>query len=295
MPEGFYPASRFSGIYKLDSGQKPAGMTDFWTFAKGSDEMAFTIHTTGTRYVHNSKDSRRSRTTAFGLHPVPRFASGQIQQTGETLADQYSRRAWNRLQRLSRRRSDGCRRGDEPHQRFSRRTGTMAIPSLCGRCHIGVTRYYMNSAHGRTLGRGGPTCVICHGSHGIKSASLDLVSKKYCSSCHTFEKTRMIRSAMLKRDTMLMAIEKKIKILKRQGGETDQLEKRLFALRNRFHAMFHSLDIKLIIMESEHIQAELEKTNGSGGAGTTPLTGALAVGSALLAALLFYMIKKNLD
>jgi len=36
LPEGFYPASRFTGIYKLDSGQKTAGMTDFWTFARAS-------------------------------------------------------------------------------------------------------------------------------------------------------------------------------------------------------------------------------------------------------------------
>ena len=90
-----------------------------------------------------------------------------------------------------------------------------------------------------------------------------------------------------------MAIEKKIKLLKSQGVETDQQEKRLFSLRNRFHTMFHSLDIKLIILESEHIQAELEKNNGAGGAGTTPLTGAVAIGGALLAALLFYLIKKN--
>jgi len=170
-----------------------------------------------------------------------------------------------------------------------------AIPALCGGCHIGVARHYTNSAHGRTLGRGGPTCVTCHGSHDIKSASLDLISKKYCSKCHTFEKARLIRSAMLKRDNMLMAIEKKIRILKSQGVETDQMEKRLFALRNRFHAMFHSLDIKLIIQESDHIQAELEKTSGVGGTGTGQLTGALAVGWALLAALLFYLIKKNLD
>jgi hypothetical protein len=170
-----------------------------------------------------------------------------------------------------------------------------AIPSLCGGCHMGVSRHYMNSAHGRTLGKGGPTCVTCHGSHDIKSASLDIISRKNCSTCHTFEKARLIRSAMLKRDTMLKAIEKKIKILKSQGVETDQLEKRLFALRNRFHAMFHSLDIKLIIQESDHIQSELEKTSGAGGAGTGPLTGTLAVGWALLAALLFYLIKKNVD
>ncbi len=170
-----------------------------------------------------------------------------------------------------------------------------AIPGLCGSCHVGVTGYYLNSAHGQALGRGGPTCVTCHGSHDIKNASLDLISKKNCSQCHTFEKARLIRSAMLKRDNMLMAIEKKIKILKGQGINTDQQEKRLFALRYRFHTMFHSLDIKLIILESDHIQAELEKANGAGGRSTAPLTGAIAIGWALMAALLFYLIKKNVE
>lgn len=59
--------------------------------------------------------------------------------------------------------------------------------------------------------------------------------------------------------------------------------------------MFHSLDIKLIMQESDHIQAALEKTSGAGGVGTSPLTGVLAVGGALIAALLFYLIKRNLD
>lgn len=170
-----------------------------------------------------------------------------------------------------------------------------AIPSLCGGCHMGVTSHYTNSAHGRTLGKGGPTCVTCHGSHDIKSASLDIIGRKNCSTCHTFEKARLIKRTMLKRDTMLKAIEEKIKVLKRQGVETDHLEKRLFSLRNRFHAMFHSLDIKLIMQESDHIQAALEKTSGAGGVGTSPLTGVLAVGGALIAALLFYLIKRNLD
>jgi hypothetical protein len=45
IPEGFYPGSRFSGIYKLDSGQKPAGMTGFWSFARASikSQMMFLI------------------------------------------------------------------------------------------------------------------------------------------------------------------------------------------------------------------------------------------------------------
>jgi len=100
---------------------------------------------------------------------------------------------------------------------------------------------------------------------------------------------------MLKTESMLKAIENKIKLLKSQGVATDNLEKRLFSLRNRFHAMYHSLDINLIKQESAHIQAELEKTSGVGGVGTGPLTGAVAVGWALLAALLFHLIRKNLD
>lgn len=170
-----------------------------------------------------------------------------------------------------------------------------AIPGLCGSCHMGVVKYYMSSAHGRALGRGGPTCVTCHGSHGVVSASLDIISQKNCTPCHNFDKARMIRSAMLKTDGMLKAIEKRIKVLRSQGIETDALEKRLFSLRNRFHAMYHSLDVNLIKQESAHIQAELEKTNGVGGAGTGLVVGSLAVGWALLAAFLFYQIKKNLD
>ncbi|MEI6701981.1 MAG: cytochrome c3 family protein [Deltaproteobacteria bacterium] len=170
-----------------------------------------------------------------------------------------------------------------------------AIPGLCGGCHMGVMKHYMLSAHGRTLGKGGPTCVTCHGSHDVVSASLDLISKKNCTACHTFDQARLIRSAMLKTEGMLKAIEKRIKVLKSQGVETDNLEKRLFSLRNRFHAMYHSLDVNLIKQESAHIQAELEKTNGVGGVGTGPLVGAVAVGWALMAALLFYLIRKKLD
>jgi hypothetical protein len=170
-----------------------------------------------------------------------------------------------------------------------------AIPALCGGCHMGVVKHYTNSAHGRALGKGGPTCVTCHGSHGVVSASISLINRKNCTQCHTFDKARMIRDAMLKTEGMLKAIEKRIKVLKSQGVETDSLEKRLFSLRNRFHGLYHSLDVNLIKLESAHIQAELEKTSGAGGVGTGPLTGVLAVGWALLLALLFYAIKKNVD
>jgi len=182
-----------------------------------------------------------------------------------------------------------------PARGFRGKPAATAVPAMCGGCHMGVLKHYNESAHGRALGKGGPTCVTCHGSHGVDAATVDQINRKNCSPCHTFEKARLIRSAMLKRDRMLTTIEKRIKVLKSQGVDTDSMEKSLFALRYRFHTMFHSLDIEMIIQESDHIQVELEKTSGAGRGSAGPVVGILAVGWALLMALLFYMIKKKVE
>ena len=121
----------------------------------------------------------------------------------------------------------------DPARGFRGVPAPTAVPGVCGGCHMGITRYYMNSAHGRALGRGGPTCVTCHGSHGIVSASLALIDKKNCGVCHSFDKALTIRSAMVKTDGMLKAIEKRIKVLRSQGIETDPLEKKLFSHHHR--------------------------------------------------------------
>ena len=177
-----------------------------------------------------------------------------------------------------------------PLRGFRDLTTPDAVSKLCGGCHIMVADQHLRSDHS---GRGGPTCVTCHGSHNVVRASLDLINKTTCSKCHSFSEARRIRRTMSKLDTMFIAIEEKIKILKSQGIKTGQYEKRLSALRLRFHAMFHSLDRELIIAESEHILAEIEKTNEAGGNGRWQLVGTVAVGCALLAALLIYLNKKK--
>ena len=177
-----------------------------------------------------------------------------------------------------------------PLRGFRDLTTPDAVSKLCGGCHIMVADQHLRSDHS---GRGGPTCVTCHGSHNVVRASLDLINKKSCSSCHSFNEARRIRRTMSKLDTMFIAIEEKIKILKSQGIDTGQFEKRLVALRLRFHAMFHSLNRKLIVEESRQILAEIEKTNEAGGNGRWLLIGTVTVGCALLAALLLYLNKNN--
>lgn len=175
-----------------------------------------------------------------------------------------------------------------------------AIPAFCGRCHVGVLKDYMASLHGKALGRGGPTCVTCHGSHNVVKATLDLINEKSCSRCHSFEQAEKIKAAMNETEKMILDIESRTAVFKQQGIDVDRLEKGLFAVRNRFHSLFHTVDTGKVFTESVQIQAELKKLeNTLNGIDEhlrkRKLIGAFAVAGALLAALLFYLLRKASD
>jgi len=175
-----------------------------------------------------------------------------------------------------------------------------AIPAFCGRCHVGVLKDYLSSLHGKALGNGGPTCVSCHGNHNVVKASLDLISEKSCSRCHSFKQAEKIKAAMTETENMILTIEVRTAGFKQQGIETDRLEKGLFAVRNSFHSLFHTVDTGHVVAESGRIQAELKKLENSLNGiddqlRKRKLIGAGAVAGALLAALLFYLLRKTFD
>lgn len=132
------------------------------------------------------------------------------------------------------------------------------IPAFCGRCHVGVLKDYLSSQHGQALGSGGPTCVTCHGSHQIVKATLELINESLCSRCHSYERARLIKMNMTALDSQITALDTRITRLKQGGIAVDRLEKGLFAARNRFHSLFHTVDVQVVERESEHIQAELK-------------------------------------
>lgn len=173
------------------------------------------------------------------------------------------------------------------------------IPSFCGRCHVGVLKEYLTSLHGKALGKGGPTCVTCHGNHKVIKASLELINEKSCSRCHSFKQAEKIKAAMVETEGMISAISVRIAGFKQQGVDTDRLEKSLFAVRNQFRSLFHTVDTARVGMESTRIQAELKKLASLlDGIDTVQrkrkLIGAFAVAGALLTALLLYLLRKNL-
>lgn len=175
-----------------------------------------------------------------------------------------------------------------------------AIPAFCGRCHVGVMNDYLASAHGRALGKGGPTCVTCHGNHLVVKASLALINEKDCSRCHSFERARLIKAAMGQTEALIVAMDTRISAFKGEGVDTDRLEKGLFALRNRFHSLFHNVDTEKVRRDSTQIIGELKRLDRVlDGIGEErrkrKVAGAMVVAGFILAAVLLHQLKKTYD
>lgn len=172
------------------------------------------------------------------------------------------------------------------------------IPAFCGRCHVGVLKEFLGSRHGKAVGRGGPTCVTCHGNHKVVKASLELFSEGLCGRCHDYRRADAIRKAMTETEQKILTIDRGIAVFKQKGIDTDALEKGLFAARNQFHSLFHTVDTDRIGAESVRIQTKLKQLE-SDLAGINDmlsgrkLVGAMAVAGALLVALLLSLLRRT--
>lgn len=175
-----------------------------------------------------------------------------------------------------------------------------AIPAFCGRCHIGIMKDYLQSAHGKALGKGGPTCVTCHHAHDIHKVTLDLINQTNCSRCHTYERAAIIKNAMQQTEANISAIGSTIQNLKEQGVDTDRYEKGLFALRNSYHALFHEVNTAKVQGESGRINQELTKisdqlTQIDNEHRQRRIIGGFVAGLFLIGALFVHLLKKTYD
>jgi nitrate/TMAO reductase-like tetraheme cytochrome c subunit len=131
------------------------------------------------------------------------------------------------------------------------------VPEFCGRCHVGVLADYQESAHGRKVAAGGAQCVICHGSHAVQEANLELINERDCSRCHEYGRAAEIKTALAETDARFAAVSGQFERLKRLGVNTESLNGKLFDLRNRFHRVFHSVEVEKVRAETGGVQAEL--------------------------------------
>jgi hypothetical protein len=131
------------------------------------------------------------------------------------------------------------------------------IPDFCGRCHVGVTEDYFESAHGQALGAGGPTCVTCHGSHEVQRATSNLINPQDCTRCHEYGRAEVIKESISETEAFITRLEDDVAALHRLGIDTSRLEGNIFSVRNEFRRLFHSVDVERVRSETDDFQQEL--------------------------------------
>jgi nitrate/TMAO reductase-like tetraheme cytochrome c subunit len=141
--------------------------------------------------------------------------------------------------------------------------GYSEVPAFCGRCHVGVEEDYRASLHGQLLDAGGPNCVLCHGNHAVERASIDLINEQSCTRCHSYDRPAEVKEEISSTEAMLTELETSIASLYRVGIDTARLKDDLFATRNTFRRLFHSVDIEKIRTETQQIDADLGETRAT--------------------------------
>ncbi len=185
----------------------------------------------------------------------------------------------------------------EPESGFIGAPDYSEVPEFCGRCHVGVAEAYMAGAHGQAIESGGAQCVICHDNHAIQKASLDLINEDKCSQCHTYERAALIRLSLVETDTMITATAGDLDRLYRLGFAVDEMEGSLFNQRNRFHRIFHGVDVERVRKETADVQAELGKVSDSiseidSTLGERKLWGSVVISLFVLAGVIFLLVRK---
>lgn len=200
----------------------------------------------------------------------------------------------------------GCHGGDpsdmanamSPERGFIGVPADEEIPAFCGRCHVGVLEDYLKSAHGQALGAGGPQCATCHGSHAVKKASLDLINPQDCSRCHDYGRAEELKAAMVETDGRFGSLEGALAELKQKGQDVKALQEGLFATRNEFHRLFHSVDVDQVKEQAAGFQGRIGEMDAKVAAirqelSNRKLWGGVATGLLILAGVLFSLLRKT--
>lgn len=133
------------------------------------------------------------------------------------------------------------------------------VPRFCGKCHLGIMKNYLESGHGKALmtsGKG-PNCVVCHGSHNIQKASIDIINEERCSKCHSYDRARTMKAALALPEKKIGEIETSLKRLKEAGIYTEEYDKTIFGIQAEFRTLFHIVNVSLIKEKTDEFEKKL--------------------------------------
>jgi hypothetical protein len=135
------------------------------------------------------------------------------------------------------------------------------VPEFCGKCHIGILKNFLESGHGKALkaGRKAPNCVVCHGSHNIQQANIDIISEQLCTKCHTYERAKIMKVALFVIEKRISQLEERLQELKRDGVYSGAEEKSLFSTQAEFRTLFHTVDVNLVRDRTDEFTTKLDQ------------------------------------
>jgi hypothetical protein len=143
------------------------------------------------------------------------------------------------------------------------------IPEFCGKCHLGIEKNYLESGHGKafmTTGRG-PNCVLCHHSHDIQKASIEIINPKLCGICHTYDRAREMKAALLLTEAKINEINGNLQTLKAGLIDTQDEEQTLFRTQAEYRTLFHSVDVNLVKARTAEFAKKLDALSQQVGKG----------------------------
>jgi hypothetical protein len=135
------------------------------------------------------------------------------------------------------------------------------VPEFCGKCHVGILNNYLESGHGKALkaGKKAPNCVVCHGSHNIQKASINIISEQLCTKCHSYERAKIMKVALFVIESRITQLEQRLQELKQEGIYTGADEKSLFSTQAEFRTLFHTVDVNLVRSRTDEFTSKLDQ------------------------------------
>ena len=135
------------------------------------------------------------------------------------------------------------------------------VPEFCGKCHVGILKNFLESGHGKALKASGkgPNCVTCHGSHNVQKASIHIISEQLCTRCHSYERVKTMKQALLVTENRMNEIDQNLKELKKEGFYNDEEQKAFFNTQAQFRTLFHSEDVSLIKRQTDEFLGKFGK------------------------------------
>ena len=143
------------------------------------------------------------------------------------------------------------------------------VPGFCGKCHLGIKENYLEGGHGKALMTTGtgPNCVLCHHSHDIQKASLEIINPKLCGICHTYDRAREMKAALLLTEAKINEINGNLQTLKAGLIDTQDEEETLFRTQAEYRTLFHSVDVTLVKARTVEFAKKLDALSQQVGKG----------------------------